>query len=186
MKRDFRLLTLFVMTALGIGSGRASGADFRLWTPAFANGATMPAVAEYRGDGCTGGNLSPDVHWSGVPAGTKSLVLTVHDPDAPAPGGWWHWVRYDIPAGLAGLPAGASASAATGRDGMQSFGESRYGGPCPPPGDTPHHYEFVLWALDIPAVPGASAATTGPQLERLVAGHVVGEARLTGRFGRPK
>jgi len=186
MKRDFRLLAMFVLTALAGLNGPASGADFRLWTPAFRAGATMPVVAEYHGDGCLGGNRSPELRWSGVPAGTKSLVLTVHDPDAPVPGGWWHWVRFDIPARLHGLPAGAADSSASGRDGTQSFGEARYGGPCPPPGDRPHHYDFVLRALDIAAVPGASASTTGPQLDRLVAGHVVAEARLTGRFGRPK
>jgi Raf kinase inhibitor-like YbhB/YbcL family protein len=186
MKRDFRVLVIFLMSALGIASGPVSGADFRLWTPGFRDGATMPVVAEYHGDGCLGGNISPELRWSGVPAGTKSLVLTVHDPDAPVPGGWWHWVRFNIPASREGLPAGAPGSAAGGRDGTQSFGEARYGGPCPPPGDRPHHYQFVLRALDIAAVPAATAATTGPELDRLVAGHVLGEARLTGRFGRPK
>jgi len=184
MKRDFRPPTLFAIAALAMGIGPASAADFRLWTPAFRNGATIPVVAEYHGDGCLGGNISPELRWSGVPPGTKSLVLTVHDPDAPVPGGWWHWVRFAIPASLHGLSAGAPGSAAAGRDGTQSFGEARYGGPCPPPGDPPHHYDFVLQALDIAAVPGASATTTGPELARLTAGHVLGEARLTGRFGR--
>jgi Raf kinase inhibitor-like YbhB/YbcL family protein len=186
MKRDMRFLAMVVIAALGMACGRASGADFRLWTPGFRAGATLPVAAEYRGDGCLGGNRSPELRWSGLPAGTKSLVLTVHDPDAPAPGGWWHWVRFDIPAGRNGLPAGATGSAVAGHDGMQSFGEVRYGGPCPPPGDRPHHYNFVLRALDIASVPGATAATTGPQLERLIAGHILGEARLTGRFGRPR
>jgi Raf kinase inhibitor-like YbhB/YbcL family protein len=186
MKRGFRFLAILVITALGTRIGGAAGADFRLETTGFRNGATMPVIAEYHGYGCPGGNISPDLHWSGVPAGTKSFVLTVHDPDAPAPGGWWHWVRFDIPAGTRGLPPGAPVSSADGRDGTQSFGEVRYGGPCPPPGDKPHHYNFVLRALNIARVPGASPATTGPQLERLIAGHVVGEARLTGRFGRPR
>jgi hypothetical protein len=193
MKRDLGFLAMVVIGALGMGSGWAAAADFRLSAPAFGDGATIPAVDEYHGDGCLGGNVSPELHWSGVPAGTKSFVLTVHDPDAPAPGGWWHWVRFDIPAGLRALPAGLSGlpadlpgSAGMGSDGMQSFGEARYGGPCPPPGDRPHHYDFVLRALDVAIVPGASAATTGPQLQRLVAGHVLGEARLTGRFARPR
>jgi Raf kinase inhibitor-like YbhB/YbcL family protein len=186
MKPDFRLLAVLAIIAVGGACGPAFGADFRLVSTTVRDGATMPSRTEYRGYGCEGGNIAPDLHWSGVPAGTKSFVLTVHDPDAPAPGGWWHWVRYNIKARFRGLPSGDPVGLGMGSDGTQSFGEQRYGGPCPPSGDRPHHYVFVLRALDIGMVPGATPRTTGPQLERLVRGHVLGEARLTGRFGRPR
>ncbi|MGB8266158.1 MAG: YbhB/YbcL family Raf kinase inhibitor-like protein [Candidatus Velthaea sp.] len=183
MKLGPTLLAALAIALLG-GMLPAAAQGFSLRTPAFAPGGTMPGWTAYGAGGCSGENASPRLEWSGVPAGTKSFVLTVYDPDAPVPGGWWHWVRYDVPAGLRSLPAG-SRGGSDGRDGTNTFGTAAYGGPCPPRGDQPHHYHFVLRALDIPTV-GASAATTGPQLERLVAGHVLGEARLTGRFGRPR
>jgi len=183
MKTGFALRA-FVVLALLAGTAPALAGDFILRSAAFPAGGTMPKRLEYRGGGCSGENVSPRLDWSGVPAGTRSFVLTVHDPDAPVPGGWWHWVRFDIPGERRGIPAGSPGGSGYGRDGTTSFEEARYGGPCPPPGDKPHHYDFVLKALDVPVV-RASAATTGPELDRLVAGHVLGEARLTGRFGRP-
>ena len=184
MKLRATLLAAFVLALLP-GRLLADANGFALRSPAFGAGATMPKTAEFRGDGCLGGNVSPRLEWFGVPAGTKSFVLTVHDPDAPAPGGWWHWVRYDIPAERRSIPAASDSGAGYGRDGTNSFGGSAYGGPCPPVGDAPHHYNFVLRALDIPLV-RAGAATTGPALEKLIAGHILGSARLTGRFGRPR
>jgi phosphatidylethanolamine-binding protein (PEBP) family uncharacterized protein len=60
--------------------------------------------------GCTGGNISPALLWSGAPVGTKSFVITLFDPDVPDTGsGWWHWVVYDVPAKVNSLPKGAGA-----------------------------------------------------------------------------
>ncbi len=156
-----------------------------LLSATFTPGGTLPARAVYHGGGCLGGNRSPQLHWSGVPRGTKSFVVTVHDPDAPAPGGWWHWVRFGIAPGVRFLPAGSRPVPPFGFNGTSSFDEAAYGGPCPPPGDEPHHYVFVLRALDI-AVLHASFHTTGPELEKLIAGHVLASATLVGRYGRPK
>ena len=58
---------------------------------------------------CEGDDVSPALTWSGVPAGVKSLALIVDDPDAPDPKApkmtWVHWVVYDIPPSVTGLPA---------------------------------------------------------------------------------
>ena len=61
----------------------------------------------YNGFGCTGGNVSPALAWTGAPAGTKSFAVTVYDPDAPTGSGWWHWVMIDIPPSESALAAGA-------------------------------------------------------------------------------
>lgn len=71
------------------------------------NGKTIANKFVFSGFGCSGKNVSPEVHWSHLPAGTKSLALTVYDPDAPTGSGWWHWVVYNLPPSLKGLPEGA-------------------------------------------------------------------------------
>ena len=87
-------------------AGRA--ADFTISSEAFASGTVQPAqFADIMG--CTGANVSPDIHWSNAPAGTKSFVVTVYDKDAPTGSGWWHWVVVDLPADATGLAAGAAS-----------------------------------------------------------------------------
>jgi len=167
----------------------SAGASLSVTSGAYVNGGRMPLALSYNANGCTGDNVSPDLRWSGAPAGTKSFALTLWDPDAPHPGGWWHWVAFDIPARAHGLPSGAGdpkkSLAPPGTiEGTNDFPLTGYDGPCPPPGDRPHHYVLTLYALDVPRVAGARRGTTGPQLQRLVRGHVLARAVLVGRFGR--
>ena len=104
---------------------------------------------------CDGANKTPPLEWTGVPADAKSLALVVHDPDAPRPGGFTHWILVDIPpedGKLPPLPAGS-------RGLPNDAGGTAYTGPCPPPG-TPHHYVFTLYALNGDVQAGANAAAT--------------------------
>lgn len=155
---------------------------FKLTSPAFQEGETIPELHT-----CEGKDPSPELSWSGAPAGTKSFALVMDDPDAPV-GLWVHWVLYDIPADRTGLPAnlpktervlGAAKHGASW--GVDSFSRVGYGGPCPPPGK-PHRYVFQLIALD--KILGLPPRATTSELARAMEGHVLGRAELTGLFER--
>jgi hypothetical protein len=151
---------------------------FTLTSPSFVEGDTIPDRFA-----CTGANLSPELRWSSVPKGTQSFALILDDPDAPG-GSWVHWVVYGIPVGVAGLPQGAPREPTLGNNtlhGANSWGTLEYGGPCPPQGST-HRYVFTLYALDISleSEPGASKSGLITSME----GHILGQAQLTGTFGR--
>ena len=140
----------------------------------FSSGATVPRtmVAVQ----CGGSNVSPELHWTGAPSGTRSFALIVHDPDAPHPDGFYHWVVYDLPPSLARLPA--SARIAAQRSGRNDTGSVGYFGPCPPRGMV-HHYHFTLYALDIARI-GATQPLTAAELQSRMRGHVLAQAQIVG------
>lgn len=151
-----------------------------LSSPAFAPKGEIPS--QYT---CEGGDLSPPLRWSGVPAGAKSLALVVDDPDAPDPRAprrvWVHWVLYGIPPSATGIEAGASKGKLPSgtRVGKNDWGRPDYGGPCPPIGR--HRYFHTLYALD--AVLSLGQATKA-ELEEAMAGHILGQAELIGTYQR--
>lgn len=104
----------------------------------------------FTGFGCKGDNLSPEIKISDVPKGTKSLALTVYDPDAPTGGGWWHWLAFNIPVGLTSIEEGGKSLSKSGAtQSLNSYGTKVFGGACPPKGDTPHRYIFTVYALKV-------------------------------------
>lgn len=116
--------------------------------------------------GCTGGNASPALSWSGAPEGTKSFALTFYDKDAPTGSGFWHYVLIDIPAEVSAIEAGAlrNGKLPSGAvEGNTDLGKPGFFGPCPPVGRK-HNYVWTIHALkveklDVPA--GATAPLTG-------------------------
>lgn len=126
-------------------------------------------LSEAFGFGCSGGNLSPQLSWSGAPAGTESFALTCFDPDAPTGSGFWHWVVANIPADVTSLPLGAGDPAsglmpAGALEVRTDFGKPGYGGPCPPQGANVHRYIFTLHAVGMKTLPvtaDTSAAIVG-------------------------
>ena len=71
-----------------------------LLSTSFKEGERIPEkhhMSEAYGLGCAGGNVSPELHWDGVPEGTKSIVIQCFDPDAPTGSGFWHWIVANIP-----------------------------------------------------------------------------------------
>ena len=150
-----------------------------LTSPAFADHHQIPK--KYT---CQGEDISPPLHWSSAPAGTKSFALIVDDPDAPDPAApkmtWVHWVLYNIPAATSARAEGVSSSALPpgAIEGPNDFKQVRYGGPCPPIGR--HRYFHKLYALDSLISPGK--ALDKPGLEAAMRGHVLGQIELVGTF----
>ncbi|MFN8993240.1 MAG: YbhB/YbcL family Raf kinase inhibitor-like protein [Alphaproteobacteria bacterium] len=142
----------------------------------------------YNSFGCTGKNLSPQLAWSNIPPGTRSLAITMFDPDAPTGSGWWHWVVFNIPVSTMTLQEGASGK--TGPENIPAgaiesrtdFGTTGYGGACPPPGRT-HRYITTLWALNVDLLPldkDASGAMVGFYLNQ----HRIASVSLSATFRR--
>ena len=133
---------------------------------------------------CEGANISPSLNWGNVPDGVQSFALICDDPDAPR-GTWVHWVYYDIPANVLGLPQRVEKDAQLpdgSRQGRNDFGQIGYNGPCPPPGHGEHHYSFRLYALDslLKLPPGATKA----ELLAAMEGHLLDQGEVVVRFER--
>ena len=129
---------------------------------------------------CDGGDINPELQIQNVPAGARSLALILHDPDAPAPGGFTHWVVWNIDPAQPyikeeSMPPGAM-------EGMNSAGRVGYMGSCPPPGDDPHHYQFRLYALDSPL--DLPETTKAAELELEIEKHLLETAELVGLYSR--
>jgi Raf kinase inhibitor-like YbhB/YbcL family protein len=149
----------------------------------FSPDGTIPASAAHAFAG--GGNVSPDLRWSGVPAEAKSLAVTVYDPDAPTTVGFVHWLLFDLDPTLSGLPAGAGSpgkNPAGSILGLTDWGVNEYGGMAPTSGDEPHRYIFTVYALDVPSL-GLPQNTTYAVFNFMTRGHVLATGTLTGRFG---
>lgn len=174
--------TLVVATALVATPGNAKEPrmTLQLSSTAFVHEAPMPARLT-----CDGEDRSPALQWSGVPAGTRSLALVVDDPDAPDPAAprmtWVHWVIYNVPATAAGLAEGASRQLPAGtREGVNDWGRTGYGGPCPPVGR--HRYFHKLYALDV-VLPDLGQPDKA-RLMKAMEGHILGHTALIGTYQR--
>ncbi len=154
---------------------------FKLSSPAFTNGGTIPA--KYT---CDGNDSSPALTWSAVPKETRSFALIVDDPDAPDPAApkmtWVHWVLYNLPAEIDELPEAASSAdlPAGVLEGLNDWRRTGYGGPCPPTGR--HRYFFKLYALDR-ALPDLRRPNKA-KLEGAMSGHILAQASLMGTYQR--
>jgi Raf kinase inhibitor-like YbhB/YbcL family protein len=145
----------------------------------FADGGTIPTSAAHALAG--GKDISPDLSWSGAPAGTKSFVLTCYDPDAPTTVGFVHWVVFNLAPEVTSLPAGADPPGVTG---YTDWGQNAYGGMAPPPGDPPHRYLFTVYALRVDTL-DLGPTTTYAMLRFMIRDRILATGTLTGRFGLP-
>ena len=139
-------------------------------SPVFRNGGAIPPPYT-----CAGQNINPPLNFLAVPAKAQSLVLIMHDPDAPG-GDYLHWLVWDIPplaeyVAVNSLPVGAV-------QGQSGSGKASYMGPCPPSGT--HRYIFDLYALDTTL--DLPSGSTLEQVSKAMAGHVIEQATLVGSF----
>ncbi len=101
--------------------------------------------------GCTAKNMSPSLEWKNPPAGTKSFAMTYYDQDAPTGSGFWHYVLFDIPAGVNKIAVGDLSKGKVPAGSIESAtdaGKPGFFGPCPPPGRK-HTYIYTVHALKV-------------------------------------
>ena len=183
----------FLTFASCVAALGAHAQSFQLTSPDFGPGEMMPPRFSANVLGCKGDNLSPALQWRNPPEGTKSFALMVHDPDAVTGGaGIWHWVVLNIPASATGLAQGAgtadgAALPAGSRQVTNDYagltGSAGWGGPCPPPGQPPHRYNFTLYALKVDKL-NLPPAATASQAGFVINLNSLGQAGLTVTFGR--
>ena len=153
-------------------------------SPVLKHDQIMPK--EYTPDGR---NISPPLTWSNVPAGTREFAVILEDPDAGNPPPIVHWVIYKIPGTAKGLPenvpidpaAPMPAEIAGAIQGTNGFRRTVYRGPATPPGK-PHHYHFVVYALD--ASLDLKAGLTRAQLLEAMKGHIIGQGEIVPLYER--
>lgn len=196
-----RLLAALAAGGICLTNVSAQTAAFTLSSPDLAAG-TFAEKFVLNGFGCKGGNVSPALEWRNVPAGTKSLALQIHDPDAPTGAGFWHWAVYNMPPTTTSLPQGAGNAPSTlpapaygGNTDFLDTGATgangNYGGPCPPAGDKPHRYVFTLYALAVDDVQKAggvpksgTASLYSFVLNKGLGANLLGKASFTATYGR--
>ena len=161
--------------------------SFKLSSSDISHGKAMGSAQEYKGFGCDGGNVSPQLSWQGAPEGTKAFAVMGHDPDAPTGSGWWHWQLINIPKNVTELAAGAGnpnkdGSPEGSTSGRNDYGEAGFGGACPPEGNGVHRYRFTVHALSqkLEVPDNASAALIG----YLVNAHSLGSDTIEALYER--
>jgi Raf kinase inhibitor-like YbhB/YbcL family protein len=196
IKAKFRAHAMRVSKiALAICLSSTVARAFELSSPDMKPGEPLAEKFTFNGMSCKGGNVSPALTWSNPPEGTKSYALMVHDPDAPTGGaGIWHWVVINIPATTMSLPTGASTadganmpagSRQIANDYFGMTGNAAWGGPCPPKGKPPHHYNFTIYALKTEKLQLPPTATAS-QVGFFVNMNTIDKALLSIPYGRPE
>ncbi len=158
-------------TAADTPSGGGAGvppAPFAVTSPAWEPGGEIPVTYT-----CDAEDLSPPLEFTRFDAGTMSLAVLMEDPDAPG-GTFIHWIAWNIEPGMipeGGLPAGAV-------EGVTDFGETGYGGPCPP-----ERHEYIITVYELDSMLDLEAGADVEALRAAIEGHVLGEASYRGVYG---
>jgi Raf kinase inhibitor-like YbhB/YbcL family protein len=178
VRQVFRLAGILLAAEILLNLPGSAAMAMTLTSSAFKPDGQIPS--KYT---CEGEDVSPPLAWTGVPKGTKSLILIIDDPDAPDPKApqrvWVHWVLYNVPPDVKGLPENASkAGLPQGTAvGLNDFKKTAYGGPCPPIGR--HRYFHKLYALDTTL---DLRRATKDEIELAMKGHRLADAELIGTY----
>jgi Raf kinase inhibitor-like YbhB/YbcL family protein len=188
-----RIVGAFVISLLAIAlvaqEKSAPKSKFILSSPDAQMAVKIPEAYVGNVYGCTGGNMSPPLQWTGAPAGTKSFVVTLFDPDEHGdPSGWWHWIVYNLPANVGNLPKGAGVEHSSvlppgTLQGRTDLGTDAYHGPCPDKGERPHRYTFTVYALSVEKL-DVPADSSGAMVVSTATDHLLGKAVFVAHYGR--
>ena len=178
--RDMRAgMDQIVFNNSGLRSGMGA---LQVSSLAFADHAPIPARYTADGEG-----VSPPLHWMGVPAGAATLVLIVEDADAPTPQPLVHAIAVELPAGDGALAEGALPSADHDGVGLEvgrnSYLQTSWLPPDPPPGHGVHRYAFQLFALEAGAQFGDSPGREA--VLEAIRDHGLASGCLIGTYERP-
>lgn len=146
MLRKLIILGFLLVTPVAFS---ASAQALELTSTTVSEGERLTNIHVFEGFGCEGENQSPQLSWTGAPAGTKSFAINVYDPDAPTGSGWWHWNVVNIPASTNSITQNASINDTLPQEALEirnDYGIIGFGGACPPPGEV-HRYIFTVYAL---------------------------------------
>jgi Raf kinase inhibitor-like YbhB/YbcL family protein len=184
MTAKARALALTALLATACSTGSPSGENLptpsapdtlRLAATSFANGGAIPA--RYT---CDGASISPGLTWTETKPAAE-FVLLMLDPDAPE-GTFVHWVMYAIPGNAESIGEGQGPSGA--KQGVNDFGRVGYGAPCPPPGDSPHHYRLTLYGLSMPRTANLPQGATAREVLAAIECCVQEQSTIVGTYSR--
>ncbi len=175
MIKTFLIISIFFLM---LGLTYSSGKGFYVFSNSFKENSPIPLKFT-----CQGNDISPEISWGNIPKGTKSFALVMEDPDAPF-GTFVHWVIYNIPGDYVGLKENVKKEEHIENgiaQGINDFGKTGYGGPCPPPGRA-HRYFIKLYALDENL--NLPAGLRANELMEKIKGHILSKTTYFGLYQR--
>ncbi len=154
---------------------------FTLNSTELKNNDILPNAQVFKGFGCNGGNVSPQLSWINPPANTRSYAIICHDPDAPRPNGWYHWLVVNIPINITSIKQNEKIKGAL--ETKTDFGSTGFGGACPPQGHGIHHYNFTVYALNVDKI-DVKQDEKPTEVEKKVLSHAIAKSTITGLYER--
>ena len=182
-EQELKMNSLNKLVSIALLTVANAAAAIEINSMDITEGHHMKSTFEFSSWGCKGDNLSPQLTWSNIPEGTKSLAITVYDPDAPTESGFWHWVVSDIPVTVHAIARGVDIEKLGGKQYRNDYGTNSFGGACPPKLGGMHRYQFTVWALPVATLglnTNTPAAVVGYQLNA----KAIDKARLTATYSR--
>ena len=151
----------------------AARESIQLSTPAFRPGGAIPARFT-----CDGEDVHLPVRWvGGPPAEEFALIMVDRDADE-----FVHWIVYGIPGTITEIDAVAPPPGA--KEGMNGFGRTGYGGPCPPRSDEAHRYVLTVYSLRVPRAQGLPSGAALEQVLEAIRCCIQAQGSLAGTYAR--
>lgn len=163
------LTSSLIVAAVAATTSFSHKDSLTITSTAFTNNGNIPSKYS-----CEGEKINPPLNIAGVPDGTKSFAIIVHDPDAQREGGFTHWVVWNIEPLENPIPENYKG----GEQGLNGANQPGYIGMCPPTGT--HHYHFKVYALD--TLLSLNKKTDKAGLEKSMEGHILAQGELIGLY----